>query len=399
MMPDNINTATQQEFKEVDRRPDRERSSQPQQGPPPSAFLRRSSASYALRFRTVHQPQRTPIGDFLHQLSNDGTFELPRRRRCSFTARTRHTYILAKTVASPPPYVRHRHRVCVSLLVLAKTVASLPLYARQSERRICVPLLVSAKTVASLPPCVRHREYWVCVRLMVFAKTVALLPPYARHRDNQVSVSPLVPAKTAASLPTYARHRRHQVCVPPAPGPREDGRSSAAEGSSTPAPCMRTARRWSSRRMVAAVASPPRASGVRNTLALRVDDTRRNFPRSSSPTSSFEELTTSRSDSRDVRVAVRCGHGSTGPLRSAGALRSRTSHKTGRNLPLRTTDEGDRSVVSCDFHPDQSVAGGSSSAHGISPGIAEPVSPARFNRSYALGAKVRLSLPRRVATR
>ena len=68
-----------------------------------------------------------------------------------------------------------------------------------------------------------------------------------------------------------------------APGPRENGCTSPA------------------------VAAPPQEAG--NALDPRVDDTRRNISRASSTTSSFEAPTTSRSDSEDVMVALRCGYG------------------------------------------------------------------------------------------
>ena len=62
------------------------------------------------------------------------------------------------------------------------------------------------------------------------------------------------------------------------------------------------------------------------------------------------------SDSQDVRIALRCGYGNTGP-----------SAKTSRNLPLRTIVEVDRSVVGSYFHPDQSVAEVSLLTHGSLP--------------------------------
>ena len=77
-----------------------------------------------------------------------------------------------------------------------------------------------------------------------------------------------------------------------------------------------------------------------------------------------------RSDSQDMRVALRCGYGDTAPSRTTRALRLRSSRKTSRNLPLRTNNLDDRSV---DFHPDQSVAGGSLLAHGVSMQTTEPV--------------------------
>ena len=79
----------------------------------------------------------------------------------------------------------------------------------------------------------------------------------------------------------------------------------------------------------------------------------------------------SRSDTEDMRVAFRCGYGNTGPSRTTRALRSRSSRKTGRNLPLRTNTEDSQSVVSSDFHPDQSVSWGSSLVHGVSPEATE----------------------------
>ena len=81
----------------------------------------------------------------------------------------------------------------------------------------------------------------------------------------------------------------------------------------------------------------------------------------------------SRSDFQDVRAALRCGYGDKGPSRTTRALRSRSSRTTSRNLPQCTIDVDDRSVVSSDFHPDQSVAGGSSLAHGVLPEATELV--------------------------
>ena len=74
----------------------------------------------------------------------------------------------------------------------------------------------------------------------------------------------------------------------------------------------------------------------------------------------------SRSPSQDVRVAWRCGYGSTVLLISTRAFRSRSSLRTSRKLLLRTTNKDGRRVVSSDFRPDQSVEGGSSSTPGVS---------------------------------
>ena len=169
-------------------------------------------------------------------------------------------------------------------------------------------------------------------------------------------------------------------CLPPAPGictvpgPREYGRLSAAVGSSPPAPGMLAAPGLrDDDRMTTAVASPPLAPGVQSTLGPRLNDTSRNFPRAPSPTSSFEAPTKSRSDSQNVRVALRCGYRNTGPSRTTGEPRSRSSRKTCRNLPLHTIIEDGRSVGSSDFHPDQSVAEDSSLIHGVSSEATERV--------------------------
>ena len=154
----------------------------------------------------------------------------------------------------------------------------------------------------------------------------------------------------------------------------QDGRSSAAVGSSLPALGMLAAPGpREDCRMIAAVASPPRAPGVFCTPGSRVDDTSRNFPRAPCPTSHFEAPTIARRDSQDARVALRCRFGSTGPSRSTRALRSRCPRKTGRNLPLSTINEEGRIIFSSDFHPDQSAAAGFFWAHGVSPEATEPV--------------------------
>ena len=131
-------------------------------------------------------------------------------------------------------------------------------------------------------------------------------------------------------------------------GPREDGRTSAA------------------------VASPPREPDGRHALGLRVEDISRNISRASSTISSLEAPTTSRSDSQDTSVALRCGYGNTGPSRSFRALRSRSSREIGRNLPLYTINEC-RNIVTSGLHPDPCEARDSSSAPGASPAANEPV--------------------------
>ena len=100
-----------------------------------------------------------------------------------------------------------------------------------------------------------------------------------------------------------------------APGSREDGRISAA------------------------VASPPREPGRRSVLGPRVYHTSRKNSCGSSTTSSLEAPTTFRHDSQDVRVALRCVYGNTGPSGSSWALRSRSLRKTGRNPPLCKNNE------------------------------------------------------------
>jgi len=159
-----------------------------------------------------------------------------------------------------------------------------------------------------------------------------------------------------------------------APDVCEDGRLPAAVGSSPPVPGMLVAPvSGEDDGMIAAVASPPRAPGVLGTPGPRVNDTSRHFSRASSPTSSFKATTMSRSDSQDVRVALRCGYGNPGPSTTTRALCSRSSRNTSRNLPLRTIIEDDRSVVSSDFHLDQSVVEDSSLSHGVSPEATELV--------------------------
>ena len=76
------------------------------------------------------------------------------------------------------------------------------------------------------------------------------------------------------------------TCSPPpapgmrtAPGLREDGRLSAAVGSSRPAPGILVAPGpGKDDCMIAAVASPPRAPGVPGPPGPRVNDTSRKFP-------------------------------------------------------------------------------------------------------------------------
>ena len=91
----------------------------------------------------------------------------------------------------------------------------------------------------------------------------------------------------------------------------------------------------------------------------------------SSTTSLFYATATSRSDSQDVRVALRCGYGSTGSSTSSRALRSRSSCKTGRNLPLNAIKEECRKIVTSDLQPDPCQTRDSSSAPGASPAANE----------------------------
>ena len=201
---------------------------------------------------------------------------------------------------------------------------------------------------------------------------------------DSVAPSPPAPGMRAAPVPREDGPLVETVGTtcssPPAPGMRaspdlrEDGRLPAAVGSSPPAPGMLVAPDpGEDDCMIAAVVSPPRAPGVPGTPGPRANDTSRNFPRASSLTSCFEATTMSGSGSQDVRVALRCGYGNTGPSRTTRALRSRSSRKTSRNLPLRTNIEDDRSVLSSDFHPDQSVAAYSSWTLGVSPEATELV--------------------------
>ena len=54
------------------------------------------------------------------------------------------------------------------------------------------------------------------------------------------------------------------------------------------------------------------------------------------------------------------------PFENNTGARLRSSRKTSLNLPLRTSIEDDRSDVSSEFHPDQSVAEYSSLTLGVS---------------------------------
>ena len=135
--------------------------------------------------------------------------------------------------------------------------------------------------------------------------------------------------------------------MPIAPGPREDGRTCAT------------------------VAATPRKRGY--ALGSRLEDTRRNILRASSTTSSFETPATSWINSHDVRVALRCGYGNTGSSTSFRALRSRSSRKTSRNLPLNTIKEEGRDIVTSDLQPDPCEARGSSSAPDAPPVANETV--------------------------
>ena len=152
-----------------------------------------------------------------------------------------------------------------------------------------------------------------------------------------------------------------------APGLRQDGRLLAAVGTYPPAPDqLVTPGPGEDDCMIAAVAYPPRAPGVPGTLGPRVNDTSRKFPRAPSRLHILRQPPYPAVTPKHVRVALKCGYENTGRSKTTRALRSRSSRKTSRNLPLRTIIEDDRSVVSSDFHPDQSVVDDSSLGHGFS---------------------------------
>ena len=122
------------------------------------------------------------------------------------------------------------------------------------------------------------------------AATVDLVPP---EPGVQNTPSPGEDGHTGSTVGPFPPNRGEHI----APALREDGRSSATESS------------------------PERDPNEQNARGLRVDNTCRQYSRAPSTTSSFEALTASRSDSQDVRVALRCGYGSTGSPRSSQALR------------------------------------------------------------------------------
>ena len=173
------------------------------------------------------------------------------------------------------------------------------------------------------------------------AATVDSSPPEPGVRSTP---SPREVDRTGATVGPFPPNQGEHII----PGPREDGRPSATE------------------------ASPQRDPNEQNAHGLRVDNTCRKNSRAPSTTSSFEAPTASRSDSQDVRVALRCGYGNTGSSRSSRALRSKSSRMTGRSLPVATIKEECRNVVISGFHPDSCEAGDSSLAPGVLPAANEP---------------------------
>ena len=160
-----------------------------------------------------------------------------------------------------------------------------------------------------------------------------------------------------------------------APGPREDGHTVETVGftaSSLPEPGMRIAPGpRENGRTRATVAATPRKPGY--ALGSSVDDTSRNISRVLSTTSSFEAPGTSWIDSQDVRVALRWGYGNTESSISSRALRSRSSRKTSRNLPLNTVKEEGVNIFTSDLQPDPCEARDSSLTPDAPPAANEPV--------------------------
>ena len=78
-----------------------------------------------------------------------------------------------------------------------------------------------------------------------------------------------------------------------------------------------------------------------------------------------------------MRVTLRCGYGNTGSSISSRALRSRSSRKTGRNLPLNTIKERGRIIVTSDVQPDPYEARDSSSPPSAKPAANEQVGSQR----------------------
>ena len=69
---------------------------------------------------------------------------------------------------------------------------------------------------------------------------------------------------------------------------------------------------------------------------------------------------------------------------SSRALRSKSSRKTGRNLPLNTIKEKCRNIVTSDLHPHPCEARDSSSAPGASPAIDGNKRPPRLTEATPL---------------
>ena len=174
------------------------------------------------------------------------------------------------------------------------------------------------------------------------AATVGSLPPEPGVHSTP---SPREDDRSGATVAPFPPNRGEHI----APSPLEDGRPSATE------------------------ATPQRDPNGQSALGLCVDNICHKTSSAPSATSPFEAPTASRSDSQDVRVALRCGYGNRGSSRSPRALRSRSSRKTGRNLPMATIMEECRNIVVSGLHPDSCEARNSFLPPGALPVANEPV--------------------------